>query len=86
MAPSATSFPQGSPRDFNFRKLTIVSSQVMSPKGQNDIFFFMCSLSASFPPVSLNFAGGASMLLKPEEYLVRISSVVSLPLFAFETT
>lgn len=49
-------------------------------------FFFMCSLSASFPPVSLNFAGGASMLLKPEEYLVRISSVVSLPLFAFETT
>ncbi|KAG8647148.1 aspartic proteinase 36 isoform X2 [Manihot esculenta] len=30
------------------------------------------SVSEVFPPVSLNFAGGASMLLKPEEYLINL--------------
>ncbi|XP_039022429.1 aspartic proteinase 39-like [Hibiscus syriacus] len=29
------------------------------------------SVSEVFPPVSLNFAGGASMMLKPEDYLMR---------------
>ncbi|KAM0957477.1 hypothetical protein ACFX2A_026133 [Malus domestica] len=31
------------------------------------------SLAEAFPPVSLNFAGGVSMMLKPEEYLLNIS-------------
>ncbi|KAL4313152.1 hypothetical protein GQ457_01G016170 [Hibiscus cannabinus] len=32
------------------------------------------SVSEIFPPVSLNFAGGASMILKPEDYLIQPSS------------
>lgn len=35
------------------------------------------SLAEVFPPVSLNFAAGASMVLKPEEYLMRTGSSVS---------
>lgn len=41
-----------------------------------NILFF--SVSETFPTVSLNFAGGASMILKPEEYLLQQNSVVSL--------
>ncbi|XP_054800488.1 aspartic proteinase 36-like isoform X2 [Prosopis cineraria] len=33
------------------------------------------SIGDIFPPVSLNFAGGASMVLKPEQYLIRYGFV-----------
>lgn len=39
--------------------------------------YFLCSVSEIFPPVSLNFAGGASMMLKPEDYLLQQNSIVS---------
>lgn len=39
--------------------------------------FNFFSLAEAFPPVSLNFAGGVSMMLKPEEYLLNISYYVS---------
>ena len=48
------------------------------------------SLSDIFPFVSLNFAGGASMVLRPEEYLLKMGVVVShhfslyLELYIFE--
>lgn len=42
---------------------------------QNKILF-VCSVDAIFPTVSLNFAGGASMNLKPEDYLLQQNSIV----------
>ena len=36
------------------------------------------SVAQIFPSVTLNFAGGASMFLKPEDYLLKQNSVVSL--------
>ncbi|KAG8648612.1 hypothetical protein MANES_08G017000v8 [Manihot esculenta] len=39
------------------------------------------SISEVFPPVSLNFAGGASMLLKPEDYLIRVGYPDEAPLW-----
>ncbi|PON56146.1 Aspartic peptidase [Parasponia andersonii] len=47
-------------------------SQSVTPivsKG-NQCYVVPTSISDIFPPVSLNFAGGASMVLKPEEYLI----------------
>lgn len=38
---------------------------------------FLYSVSEIFPTVSLNFAGGASMVLRPEDYLLQQNSVVS---------
>ncbi|KAF3441762.1 hypothetical protein FNV43_RR15677 [Rhamnella rubrinervis] len=38
----------------------------------NQCYLVSTSISDIFPPVSLNFAGGASMALKPEEYLVHL--------------
>ena len=38
----------------------------------------MFSVSDIFPQVSLNFAGGASMTLKPQDYLIQQSSIVSI--------
>lgn len=37
----------------------------------------MISVADIFPPVSLNFAGGASMFLNPQDYLIQQNSVVS---------
>lgn len=37
----------------------------------------LCSVDEIFPPVSLNFAGGASMVLKPGEYLMHLGFSVS---------
>ncbi|KAM6568718.1 hypothetical protein CsatB_016703 [Cannabis sativa] len=48
-------------------------SQSVTPiisKG-NQCYIVPTSVSDIFPPVSLNFAGGATMVLKPEEYLMR---------------
>jgi len=39
---------------------------------------FFSSADDAFPPVTLNFAGGASMNLKPSDYLLQQGSVVSL--------
>ncbi|KAK9279856.1 hypothetical protein L1049_013538 [Liquidambar formosana] len=38
-------------------------------------YLITSSVSEIFPPVSLNFAGGASMILKPEDYLLQQNSV-----------
>lgn len=38
---------------------------------------FVLSINDIFPQVSLNFAGGASMILIPQDYLVQQSSIVS---------
>lgn len=40
-------------------------------------FFFVNSMTEIFPPVSFNFARGASMILKPVDYLVQMGFVVS---------
>ncbi|GFP93541.1 aspartic proteinase-like protein 2 [Phtheirospermum japonicum] len=37
--------------------------------------FFIGLVSDIFPPVSLNFAGGASMILRPQDYLLQQNSV-----------
>jgi len=37
----------------------------------------MISVGDIFPPVSLNFAGGASMFLNPQDYLIQQNNVVS---------
>ena len=44
---------------------------------------FSFSVSDIFPPVSLNFAGGASMVLKPEDYLIHRGFVVSFAWLIF---
>ncbi|KAL8487243.1 hypothetical protein ACS0TY_023790 [Phlomoides rotata] len=41
----------------------------------NQCYVVMSSVSEIFPTVSLNFAGGASMLLRPEDYLLQQTSV-----------
>ncbi|CAN1196874.1 Aspartic proteinase 36, partial [Linum perenne] len=51
-------------------------SQSVTPtinKG-NQCYLVSSSVSGLFPPVSFNFVGGASMVLKPEEYLVEQGS------------
>lgn len=56
--------------------ITAAVSQFATPtisKG-NQCYLVSNSLSQVFPPVSLNFAGGASMFLKPEEYLINLGS------------
>ncbi|XP_061352418.1 aspartic proteinase 36-like isoform X1 [Gastrolobium bilobum] len=52
--------------------ITIAASQFSKPiisKG-NQCYLVSTSLGDIFPPVSLNFMGGASMVLKPEQYLM----------------
>ncbi|XP_048127471.1 aspartic proteinase 36 isoform X2 [Rhodamnia argentea] len=52
--------------------LTATVSQTVTPiisKGRQ-CFLVSSSLSETFPLVSFNFLGGATMLLKPEEYLI----------------
>ncbi|KAL2934859.1 Aspartic proteinase-like protein 2 [Bienertia sinuspersici] len=41
----------------------------------NQCYKVLTSVNDIFPPVSLNFAGGASMILRPEEYLVHMGFV-----------
>lgn len=43
----------------------------------------LCSIDEIFPLVSLNFAGGASMVLKPREYLIHLSIGVSCSICIF---
>ncbi|EOY08041.1 Eukaryotic aspartyl protease family protein isoform 2, partial [Theobroma cacao] len=45
----------------------------------NQCYLVPTSVNEIFPPVSLNFAGGASMTLKPEEYLIHSGFYVSCP-------
>ncbi|KAL2453496.1 Eukaryotic aspartyl protease family protein [Abeliophyllum distichum] len=57
--------------------ITQAVSQSVRPilsKG-NQCYVITSSVSEIFPPVNLNFAGGASMILKPEDYLLQQSSI-----------
>ncbi|KAL7247961.1 hypothetical protein ACSBR2_002796 [Camellia fascicularis] len=57
--------------------ITAVVSQSAVPftsKG-NQCYRVPTSISEIFPPVALNFAGGASMVLRPEDYLVHYGFV-----------
>ncbi|KAK8662992.1 hypothetical protein V6N13_024876 [Hibiscus sabdariffa] len=57
--------------------ITAIVSPSVTPtiyKGNQCYLVHTTSGSEIFPPVSLNFAGGASMILKPEDYLVQPSS------------
>ncbi|XP_022883569.1 aspartic proteinase-like protein 2 isoform X2 [Olea europaea var. sylvestris] len=57
--------------------ITQAVSQSVHPivsKG-NQCYIITSSVSDIFPPVNLNFAGGASMILKPEDYLVQQNSI-----------
>ncbi|XP_074561791.1 aspartic proteinase 36-like [Curcuma longa] len=53
--------------------LASVSSSVRSipTDSGNECFITSSSLDESFPSITLNFKGGASMLLTPEEYLLK---------------
>ncbi|WCJ34408.1 Eukaryotic aspartyl protease family protein [Euphorbia peplus] len=57
--------------------VTDAVSQYVTPtiSRGNQCYLVSSSLSEVFPPVSFNFAGGASMLLKPQEYLINIGYV-----------
>ncbi|KAJ9540512.1 hypothetical protein OSB04_027018 [Centaurea solstitialis] len=50
------------------------SVQPLISKG-NRCYLITSSVSNIFPTVSLNFAGGASMILKPQDYLLQQNSV-----------
>ncbi|CAK9186792.1 unnamed protein product [Ilex paraguariensis] len=57
--------------------ITQTVSQFVRPlvsKG-NQCYLVTSSVSEIFPAVSLNFAGGASMILKPQDYLLQQNSV-----------
>lgn len=41
----------------------------------NQCYLITSSVNEIFPPVSLNFAGSASMILKPEDYLLQENSI-----------
>jgi len=41
------------------------------------------SVTEVFPQVSLNFAGGASMILRPQDYLIQQNSIVSIQTLIF---
>ncbi|GFP86505.1 aspartic proteinase-like protein 2 [Phtheirospermum japonicum] len=41
----------------------------------NQCYLTTLSVSSIFPPVSLNFAGGASMILRPQDYLLQQNSL-----------
>lgn len=44
----------------------------------NSFLITVFSVADNFPQVSLNFAGGASLVLRPQDYLIRQSSIVSI--------
>ncbi|KAK6140063.1 hypothetical protein DH2020_026198 [Rehmannia glutinosa] len=46
----------------------------------NQCYLVSTSVAEMFPPVSFNFAGGASMVLRPIDYLIHMGFVVSIPL------
>lgn len=46
-------------------------------------FYIVFSVNDLFPQVSLNFAGGASMNLRPQDYLLQQNSVVSFQVLIF---
>ncbi|XP_059428751.1 aspartic proteinase 36 isoform X2 [Corylus avellana] len=54
--------------------ITAIVQQSVTPtiSNGNQCYLVSTSVNEIFPPVSLNFAGSASMVLKPEEYLVHI--------------
>ncbi|XP_039059799.1 aspartic proteinase 39-like isoform X2 [Hibiscus syriacus] len=59
--------------------ITNTVSQTVRPilnKG-NQCYLITSSVNEIFPQVSLNFAGGASLILNPQDYLVQQNSIVS---------
>ncbi|EEF42831.1 aspartic proteinase 36 isoform X2 [Ricinus communis] len=63
--------------------ITAAVSQLATPtinKG-NQCYLVSNSVSEVFPPVSFNFAGGATMLLKPEEYLMYLTNYAGAALW-----
>lgn len=44
------------------------------------VFFSLISVAEIFPPVVFNFAGSASMFLRPIDYLIHMGFLVSTPL------
>ncbi|XP_057984032.1 aspartic proteinase 36-like [Malania oleifera] len=63
--------------------ITSAVSQSVTPvdsKG-NQCYLVSMSIAEIFPPVSLNFEGGASMVLKPEEYLTHLGFVDGAPMW-----
>ncbi|CAI9781467.1 unnamed protein product [Fraxinus pennsylvanica] len=50
------------------------SARPLPSKG-NQCYLTTSSVSVAFPSVSLNFAGGASMVLKPNDYLLQQNSI-----------
>lgn len=65
----------------DFRPLQKIINQIQKINATNGAgFCYMNSLAEVFPEVALNFAGGASMVLRPIDYLVHMGFVVSLPL------
>ncbi|KVI00122.1 Aspartic peptidase [Cynara cardunculus var. scolymus] len=64
-------------RIFAFLQITQSVSQSVQPlisKG-NQCYLITASTPEIFPTVSLNFAGGASMILRPQDYLLQQNSV-----------
>lgn len=59
----------------------------MPTNGMTFIFIdsacFLYSANEIFPSVTLNFQGGASMILKAEDYLLQQVSIVSSTLYCF---
>ncbi|XP_075492048.1 aspartic proteinase 36-like isoform X2 [Primulina tabacum] len=51
----------------------------------NQCYLAVSSVSEIFPTVSFNFAGGASMILNPPDYLLKQDSIVSLQIVSFGT-
>ncbi|PKI57650.1 hypothetical protein CRG98_021978 [Punica granatum] len=70
--------------------ITAAASPVVIPVSVKGTQCYIASTSTmeNFPLVSLNFAGGASMLLKLEEYLIYVGSMDGAPLWCvgFEKT
>lgn len=62
----------------DFKPLQKIINQIKATNYAD--FCSLNSLAEVFPEVSLNFAGGASMVLRPIDYLVHMGFVVSLPL------
>lgn len=56
-------------------QVTSQSARPIVSKGNQYCYLITSSVDGLFPLVSFNFAGGASMILKPEDYLLQQNSV-----------
>lgn len=89
----ATCYFQGKSVLFSYHQVQfrVISSQFLLPwmlVFSDDLnsemnLYFVLSVNDVFPQVSLNFAGGASMNLRPQDYLLQQNSVVSFQVLIF---